>query len=359
MMILRYHSNLIVSRFSSRHTKNGLKERYVKHIKLEDLKKLFQVFEFKDQIGHGSFGVVVKAIEKSTSKQYAIKIINKYNVSANLQEIHEEIKILKFVSHPNIIFLDRVYETSKKIYLVFELCGETLFNKFKNSSQFPEKITKKLSKQIIDAVIYLHKHDIVHRDIKMENILFATNPEDPNDEYFIKLSDFGLSVIKVGSGIKGMMTDRVGTILYMSPEILLDHTYSELCDEWSIGVIIYTLIFGRYPFHATNKEDLMIKICETEPEYPIKTAGSDCIDLLKSSLKKDPVERITALEMSKHPWFGSTVQRRKDQTVIDYMKQWKSEMMTISSSHYSISGIPIVQDELLTVSDFDVDVHKV
>lgn len=312
---------------STRHLKDGLKERDIKHIKLDDLKRLFEVFEFREQIGHGTFGIVVQAIDKSTSKEYAIKIVSKYySGTASLQEVYREIKILKSVFHQNIILLDRVYETSKKIYMVFELCRETLLNKFKNACPLSDKITKKIAKQLVSAVKYLHKNDIVHRDIKMENILLANNPEDESDDYFIKLTDFGLSVIKVGSGIRGMLKDRVGTILYMAPEILLDHTYSELCDLWSIGVILYALVFEMYPFTSSSEKDLMRRICETEPDYLKKNVDNDCIDLLKSILKKDPAERITAMEMSKHPWLENKLTRRKDQTVIDYMKQWKSEI---------------------------------
>ncbi|XP_057651028.1 serine/threonine-protein kinase 33-like isoform X1 [Diorhabda carinulata] len=340
---------------STRQLKNGLKERDVKHVKLDDLKRLFEVFEFREQIGHGTFGIVVQAIDKLTTKEYAIKIVSKYySGTVCLQEVYREIKILKSVFHENIILLDRVYETSKKIYMVFELCRETLLNKFKSSCPLSEKTIKKIAKQLISAVRYLHKNDIVHRDIKMENILLATNPDDESDEYFIKLTDFGLSVIKVGSGIRGMLRDRVGTILYMAPEILLDRTYSELCDLWSIGVILYLLVFEKYPFSSSNEKELMRKICETEPDYVIKDINNDCIDLLKSILKKDPAERITAMEMSKHPWLENRVTRRKDQTVIDYMKQWKREMLTVSSSYFDVTGIiPIVNDDLLTSSRTD------
>ncbi|KAG5883401.1 hypothetical protein JTB14_031290 [Gonioctena quinquepunctata] len=210
--------------------------------------------------------------------------------------------------------------------MVFERCGDTLFKKYRLENPFTEKVSRKVIKQLVNAVYYLHKYDIVHRDIKMENILLAVNLEDPSDDFFIKLSDFGLSVVKSGTGIQGMLSDRCGTIIYMAPEILSCHTYSELCDVWSIGIILYMLIFGNYPFPARDQDSLVLNICSLDPDYP-KQVNIDCIDLMKSMLVKDPAKRITALEILKHPWLvDNKIKSRKDETIIDYMKKWKSEM---------------------------------
>ncbi|XP_023013886.1 serine/threonine-protein kinase 33 isoform X1 [Leptinotarsa decemlineata] len=323
----------------------SLKEREIKHFRIDDVKKLYEVFEFQEEIGHGAFGTVVAAVEKSTSTQYAIKIVNKFSAgTAQMDEIKREIKILKSVSHQNIIRLDKIYESAKKIYMVMERCRDTLFNKYRSENPFTEKISKKIIKQLVDAVHYLHKHDIVHRDIKMENILLTKNVNDPFDNFFIKLSDFGLSVIKSGTGISGLLRDRVGTVIYMAPEILSGHTYSELCDVWSVGVILYLLIFNKFPFIARNQDDLVVKICEEEPEYP-KETNNDRIDLLKSILVKDPVKRVTALEILKHPWMvDNKIKSRKDETIIDYMKKWKSEMRLPGEESDWVSAILDVEE---------------
>ncbi|CAG9854512.1 unnamed protein product [Phyllotreta striolata] len=322
--------------YQERNTRN-LTEKSIRHIKCDDVRVLFSIFEFKQEIGHGSFGLVVEAIEKSNSHHYAIKIVNKFTrkrasrfqMSLRLDEIYREIKILKAVNHPNIVILHRVYETSRKIYMVFELCHENLFDRFKTDNPFSDKVVRKITKQLVDAVYYLHKHDIVHRDIKMENILFTTNPDDPTDTYFIKLTDFGLSVKKLSTGIQGMLRDRVGTIIYMAPEILLECTYSELCDIWSVGVILYTMMYGKYPFTASNNKDLAAKIITHEPEFPTKLLDLNCVNLMKAALVKDPVSRITASEMMKNPWLSDNKMDRiwKKETVIDYMTLWKEEML--------------------------------
>nr|CAI5841275.1 unnamed protein product [Callosobruchus analis] len=312
-----------------RSSKHALKERDVRHVKIEDVSTLYDIYEFLEEIGHGSFGIVVSVVEKQTNENYAIKIVNKHATGCTqLSKIYREIKILKTVQHPNIVYLYKVFESTKKIYMVMERCRDNLKNVFEDEKPFSEKRTKKIIRQLTNAVYYLHKHAIVHRDIKMENILLARNPENPKDEYFIKLSDFGLSVIKTGSFIQGMMKDRCGTMVYMAPEILLERTYSELCDVWSIGVILYTLLCGKYPFYDKNEATLINLICTESPDYSPEELSPDAVDLLRCTLVKDPVQRSTTLEILKHPWLlEHKLKSRKDETIIDYMKKWKNEML--------------------------------
>ncbi|XP_018572594.1 serine/threonine-protein kinase 33-like [Anoplophora glabripennis] len=306
-----------------------LKERSVKHLRIVDKKTLYEIYEFKEEIGHGTYGTVISAIEKQTSKNYAIKIVNKFTTGANqLQEVYSEIKILKSVDHPNIICLERVYESPRKIYMVLEKCSDNLSSVLKQEKSLTEKVTKKIIKQLVSAVYYLHKNDIVHRDIKLENILLANNPSDPSDKYFIKLSDFGLSIIKTGAGIQGMLKEYCGTVIYMAPEILLQHSYSELCDVWPIGVILYLLLFGEFPFFSSNEDELSNKICNSAPVFQIQdgAVSYEAIDLIKCLLEKDPANRITSLEILQHPWMTENKVKQKDVNVLEYMKKWRSEM---------------------------------
>lgn len=207
--------------------------------------------------------------------------------------------------------------------------------------------------------------DIVHRDIKLENILLINNPADPSDKYFIKLTDFGLSIIKTGAGIQSMLKEYCGTIIYMgksyisenlyiaknvfiyfvAPEILLQHSYSELCDVWSIGVILYKLLFREYPFFSNNEEELSNKICTSNPVFQTsdKIAVSyEAIDLIKCLLQKDPATRITALEILQHPWLvENKIKQKKGTNVLEYMKQWKSEMKVIHFSQFPQWGVKL------------------
>lgn len=306
----------------------SVKERYVRHTNIDNVSSLYDIYEFQEQIGQGSFGIVVAVVEKNTSKNYAIKIVNKFSVgSRRIMEIRREIKILRLVQHPHIIYLAEVFESIKKIYMVFERCKESLYNNFIEKKPFRENLCRKIIKQLSEAVLYLHKRDVVHRDIKLENILLAYNPDDPTDEYFIKLSDFGLSIVKTGSGIEGMMKDRCGTVIYMAPEILSEHTYSELCDIWSIGIILYTLLYANFPFFSSRESDLIKLICNSQPDYGRKQVSTDAEDLLKRLLKKVPAERCTALEILRHPWLleHEISTRKNDDTIIEYMKKWRKD----------------------------------
>lgn len=310
-------------------TQIGLKQRNVKHIRIDEVKTLYEIYEFQETIGHGTYGTVVSVVERDTHINFAIKIVNKFTAGVKNQvEIQREFNILKTVNHPNIIVLHKIYESNKKFYMIFEKCGDNLFNVYKQKFPFSEKNNKKIIEQLVAAVYYLHKNDIVHRDIKMDNILLAKNPNDPNDEFYIKLSDFGLSIIKSGAGIRSMLTERCGTVIYMAPEILLQRNYSELCDVWSVGIILYVLLIGRFPFYEIKQDDLVHKILNTEPEINPNIVSHDATDLLKCILKKDPVNRITALEILKHPWLlDNKMKSRKDETIIDYMKKWRSELI--------------------------------
>ncbi|KAL3266878.1 hypothetical protein HHI36_011029 [Cryptolaemus montrouzieri] len=298
-------------------------ERIVKHIKIKDHADLEHIFNIGTEIGEGGFGKVVAVKEKATNNKWAIKTISKSLSGLKLVFLQREIQILKMVSHPHIIYLDRVYESIKKIYLVMELCHGELFLLFKEKKSFSESITKRITTDLVSAVAYLHKNDIVHRDIKLENILLAKNPKDPADEYYIKLSDFGLSVIKTGTGIESMLHDCCGTALYMAPE-MLSGSYSHQCDVWAIGVIIYLLLYGVYPFFSNSEKELARKILKDEVTYPAAKISTDALNLMKQALKKDPAFRITSIEMLESSWLSGGTGRIN---MMDMMKQWKEELM--------------------------------
>ncbi|KAK9891683.1 hypothetical protein WA026_015651 [Henosepilachna vigintioctopunctata] len=291
-------------------------ERIVRHITIKDTPDLEQVFILGNEIGEGSFGKVIVVTEKSTNTKWAMKMISK----SLLVYLQREIQILKMVNHPHIVYLDKVYESSKKIYLILELCHGELWVLFKERKPFSETISKRITNDLASAVAYLHKN--VHRDIKLENILLARNPKDPKDEYYIKLSDFGLSVIKTGTGIESMLHDCCGTILYMAPE-MLSGSYSHQCDVWAIGVIMYLLLFGVYPFFSTHEKELARKILKDEVNYPASKVSADALNLMKQLLKKDPAYRITSSEMLESKWLAGG---KAGINMMDMMKEWKDEI---------------------------------
>jgi serine/threonine protein kinase len=169
---------------------------------------------------------------KSTEYLFALKMIQRDRVSPTfLQELRNELAILRSMDHPNIIKAHECYEyKDKQLYLVLELCdGGDLYTRTPYSQRQAHKIVSKL----LSAVRYMHEHNVVHRDLKYENILFENKTETAE----IKVIDFGLSK-KFYAGQPNYMTERVGTIYTMAPQVI-QGVYSAQADLWSVGVIAY------------------------------------------------------------------------------------------------------------------------
>ncbi|XP_044255729.1 serine/threonine-protein kinase 33-like isoform X2 [Tribolium madens] len=309
-------------------THYGLKVRNIPHIKISEMNELKVWYEFGEKIGEGGFGIVMAVKEKSNNKEWAMKLISKSTAGDNIRMVEQEIQILKLIHHPHIIYLDKIFESPKKMYLVFERCHVDFAKIYNERKPFAEKIARKIISELVDAVAYLHKYEIVHRDLKMENILLGENPLDPTDEYYIKLTDFGLSsIVKSGKGIESMLHEFCGTIYYMAPEMITFRSYSQMCDMWSVGVILYMLVIGKYPFYGKNDKEIQIKICTQSPKFDTKLS-QELEDLILLLLVKDPVKRIRATEVLQHPWISSKKMSKAmySYNIMDKMKEWKSEM---------------------------------
>ena len=248
-------------------------------------------YNFIQELGHGSYGHVIRVQNITTGHIYACKKMNKRQIK-NKQRFKTEIDLLRATDHPNIIKLYDIYEDNIYIYLIMEEClgGEffdRLAKKAKKLSMYTEKDAAKIFKQLLEAVNYLHAHGVCHRDLKPENILFSTIAEDSQ----VKLIDFGLS--KVFDGENNEMKGAVGTTFYMAPEVLTGK-YTEKCDVWALGVILYIMLCGKPPFYSQNEEELKKKICSFNytfnyPEF--SKVSEDAKDIIKSifvELEKRP-----------------------------------------------------------------------
>ena len=258
-------------------------------------------YEYIKDISSGSFGSVIKAINKNTKEEVAIKIINKLSDKIDICKIKEEINILKRLNHKNILKYYEYIETNGNIYIIMEeLKGGTLkdwIKKNKNENINEEKISL-IIKNILSAISYLHNMNMCHRDIKPENIMFKNN----YDINSIKLIDFGLSVKNFYD--YGEQT-YCGTFIYMAPEQLENNFYSKLIDIWSIGIILYQLLNkGQHPFFIkgiTKRKNYLqnIKKSKLKCNFNVSKMGED---LLKKMLEIEPTIRISAKNALKHPW---------------------------------------------------------
>ncbi|XP_051889953.1 serine/threonine-protein kinase 33-like [Pristis pectinata] len=323
------HTKMAFLRASS----DGL-ETAVPHTRIEDESVIKQLYQFEQDLGKGSFGVVIQATHIPTDTKRAIKILNKEKAgSYAVKMLEREIAILKMVNHEHVIKLEEVYETTKKVYLVIEFCklGE-LKRILAEKGHLTESETKHIISSLASAIFYLHKNDIIHRDLKLENILVKSN--DNTDEELklnIKVTDFGLSVLKDGAGVgrESMLQDTCGTPLYMAPEIINNYDYSQQCDLWSIGIIMYTLLCGQAPFTAATSEKLYQEITKGELDFSHSSLQSlsesgHCV--LKGLLIVDPAHRMTASELLNHHWItGDASKKERPKNVLEMMKQWNLE----------------------------------
>ncbi|XP_025864093.2 serine/threonine-protein kinase 33 isoform X1 [Vulpes vulpes] len=306
-------------------------EGKVPHIRMDNGAAIQEFYTFGRILGQGSFGMVIEAIDKETETKWAIKKVNKDKAGSSAVKLLErEVNILKSVKHKHIIHLEQVFETPKKMYLVMELCEDgELKEILDRKGHFSENETRWIIQSLASAIAYLHSKDIVHRDLKLENIMVKSSFTDDNNEMNlnIKVTDFGLAVKKHGRS-EAMLQTTCGTPIYMAPEVINAHDYSQQCDIWSIGVIMYTLLCGEPPFLATSEEKLfeLIRKGELHFEDPLWDSISDCAkSVLKQLMKVDPAHRITAKELLDNQWItGNMLSSARPTNVLEMMKEWKN-----------------------------------
>jgi len=205
--------------------------------------------------------------------------------------------------HQNIIKLLDLFESSNHYFIVLEyMQGKDLFDYIaKRNYSLPEERAKVVIFQVLQGVRYLHRFGIVHRDLKLENIMMSNS----TDRAVPKIVDFGLSKI---IGPNETATEPFGTLGYVAPEVLKKQPYSFSCDMWSIGCILYALISGSLPFDHNNQKELMRMTMEDSLKFDLPTwdnISSQCKNLITDLLKKSSSQRIRIEEAMLHPWFDS------------------------------------------------------
>ena len=256
-------------------------------------------------LGTGSFGSVYEAQNTIFQNTVALKVINKDpNNELDEQEIRNEINILRKLSHPNIVKIYEFYISNSHYYIVTEFCKEgELFSYIKN--KYSENQLAVLFYQVFSGLWYLHDHKIIHRDIKLENIMISKKEKDNTsgeELFWVKIIDFGTAKIFEKNKKE---KDVVGSSYYIAPEVLRQN-YNEKCDTWSVGVILYMMLVGRAPFDGKDDEEIITKISSgnyNNKEPNLLKHSEEVRDLVKKLLQKDINKRYSAKEALNHPWF--------------------------------------------------------
>ena len=265
-------------------------------------------YKILDKLGSGSFGKVYLAQNKYTKEKVAMKEIKKANKDLLSDgEIKDEIEILKSLDHPDIVRIIESYNTKDSYVLVTEYCeGGELYDQVRN--QLSETQIAVIFKQLLSGLAYLHSHNIVHRDLKLENILIQEIEKSKTtgeDLFNIKIIDFGTARIFDN---KKKPQSIVGSSYYIAPEVL-NQKYGKECDLWSVGVILYMFVVGHAPFDGCDDEEITGNIQKgiyKKDDKRWKKASKEVKDLIQKLLIYSPKKRLTALQALKHPWFKIT-----------------------------------------------------
>lgn len=281
---------------------------WVECIKVGSSHKFEDLYEIHEKIGEGGFAKVHCGKDKTTGEKVAIKVIKKniYDMQA-MSELEREMQIMKSLDHPRIIKTHDVFHVQDRAYIVMELMhGGTLKDRIQSvGGTIPELQARDIIREVLEACVYLHANDVVHRDIKLENVLCKGNQMPQQDT---KLADFGYVNFLHHSG-RDSLRSLVGTPLYVATEIIERRPYGAAVDIYACGVMVYRMLAGVYPYNAENDEKTMQLALEgrlTFPHNPWSSISPECISFLKSLLNRNPRRRLTAAAALVHPWLTPT-----------------------------------------------------
>lgn len=289
------------------------------HARLRQDCKVRDAYKIGKTVGTGGFSIVKMVTDRETGEVMACKIMTLPPEGAKAadgestrSDIFKEIDIIMSLRHDNIIYMKEYFEENGRVYVIMEyLPGgellEALLGKEKGSDgkepHYSEEDARIIFSQLIEAVHYMHDKQIVHRDLKLENMLL----QKPNDINSIKIADFGLAK-KYG---QAALSTICGTPQYVAPEVIkggsTPYTYGKECDLWSCGVILFILLGGYPPFYDDSEPRLFRKIRQGKPDMddPVwDEVSTEAKDLIMKLLVVDPEKRLTVEGVLEHPWMN-------------------------------------------------------
>ena len=266
------------------------------------------------KLGSGSFGSVYEVEDTivKSKPHYAIKRLDRKDIFSNKRSndaYWNELEIMIECSCNNSVKLIEYFATSVSLYIVMEICNKDLGTwVYEYEGDITEEILKEILINLNVAFKIMNEKNIVHRDLKLKNIMIKENKENNGSviDFTPKLIDFGFSKA-VDDDI---MKSKVGTPATMAPEILRGSDYSKTCDLWSLGIIIYEILFKQHPFRARNEQEVLELITTTNGNFKIPdgmTISKPLNDLLRKMLTVDPNQRISWEDYFNHAFFASGI----------------------------------------------------
>jgi len=278
-----------------------------------------ETYELGKELGHGASGEVLLCKHRQTQQQFACKVVRKNAKMNDAQSMSTEIEIMKRIRHRHVVSMYELYETPKCLWIILELVDAgDLFHHLANNADYTEQMAGTHMKQMLAGVHYLHSLGVVHRDLKLENVLLS----GVGGKYEVKIADFGLSaLIRLGENgydpeesakrkrFKGLQ-EMWGTKEYFAPEVI-DQAYGPQADVWALGCILHEMMTGQqaYPNHGDGDEALYSRIKHGECRFdsPIWMKMSPEVrDLIAHMLKVDPTRRLSASEALLNTWVIGT-----------------------------------------------------
>uniref|UniRef100_A0A3B5BJX8 Serine/threonine-protein kinase D3-like n=1 Tax=Stegastes partitus TaxID=144197 RepID=A0A3B5BJX8_9TELE len=282
---------------SSRGHGDGNKERQHGDDQL-DISSVYQIFT-DDVLGSGQFGVVYRGTHRKSGRPVAIKVIDKTRFPTKQdRQLRNEVAILQNLSHLGVVLLEGMFETVEHVFVIMEKLHGDMLEMIMSSEKgrLPERITRFLVMQILEALRYLHLKHIAHCDLKPENVLLASADPFPQ----VKLCDFGFARI---IGEKSFRRSVVGTPAYLAPEVISSSGYNRSLDMWSVGVITYVSLSGTFPFN--EDEDIRQQITNAAfmyPRHPWASISLEAVSLISNLLQVSVRRRFTVGKALGHPW---------------------------------------------------------
>jgi len=254
---------------------------------------LSELYKLGKAIGEGAFGFVRVAQQRLSRELIAVKTFEKVRLrdTSSRRRLENEIRVLQRIRHPFIVRLYEVFESPKRIHLCMEHVSHgTLHRHLTLHKRLPETEVRRLVRQLVGALAYLHARSIAHRDIKLENVLL-------DECWNVRLIDFGFAILS-----RGKLRVPCGSPAYTAPEILLAHEYDgQLADVWSLGVLIYVMLAGRFPFQGATRAELSRNVLRGSFASP-SGLSREPESLLRRVLVLDPHQRYTIDNVRAHPW---------------------------------------------------------